>query len=89
MGCILCLGVVSEKLLGMYDIVIWFVTNVMVLQRQTIPSWITYCIGLEVAMEEASGLFVEVLWRRFQGKDNEAHSLLDQLQRDLLERQAS
>jgi len=41
-----------------------------------------FCTALEVALERATGTFVDVLWCRFQGKDDEALNILNKVQLD-------
>jgi hypothetical protein len=41
---------------------------------------------LEVALEEAADTFVDVLWCRFQGADEEAQKILNNTQSDILNR---
>ena len=59
------------------------------MQRGTIPSWITFCIGLEVKLEEAVGVFVDVLWCRFEGRDEDAISILNGVQHEFLNQPVS
>jgi hypothetical protein len=40
--------------------------------------------GLEVSLKEAAGIFVDVLWCRFQGADEEAQKILNYTQNDIL-----
>jgi hypothetical protein len=48
----------------------------------------TFCTdGLEVTLEEAAGTFVDVLWCRFQGADEEAQKILNNTQNDILNRE--
>jgi hypothetical protein len=49
---------------------------------------LTFCTdGLEVALEEAAGIFVDVLWCRFQGANEEAQKILNDTQNDILNRE--
>ena len=41
-------------------------------------------MGLEVAIDKAAGVFVDVLWWRLQGKDDEALKLLNNVQVEIL-----
>ena len=54
---------------------------------QTISSWFTYCMGLEVALDEAASTFVDVLWCRFQGAGAKAQDILNNVQYDVLNRE--
>ena len=54
---------------------------------QTIPSWFTYCTGLEVSLDEATGTFVDVLWCRSQGEDAKAQEILEKVQYEVLNRE--
>ena len=48
----------------------------------------TFCTGgLEVTLEEAAGTFVDVLWCQFQGTDEEARTILNNTQNDILNRE--
>jgi hypothetical protein len=42
---------------------------------------------LEVSLKEAAGIFVDVLWCRFQGADEEAQKILNYTQNDILNRE--
>jgi len=47
-----------------------------------------FCIGLEVETdEEAFNIFVDVLWHRHRGQDDQATSILKQFQCTLLDRE--
>ena len=67
----------------------WYVSaNKLIPQRQTIPAWITFCMGgVEVTIGEAASIFVDVLWSRSQGADAEAKEILDNMQDDILNRE--
>jgi hypothetical protein len=61
-----------------------FLLTICLLQRQTIPAWMTFCTdGLEVVLEEAAGTFVDVLWCWFQGADEEAQKILNVAQNEI------
>jgi hypothetical protein len=49
----------------------------------------TFCIGLEASLEDAVPVFVDVLWCRFQGRDEDAIHILNEVQDELLQRPVS
>jgi hypothetical protein len=67
---------------------IYITDNKWILQVQTITAWMIFCMdGLEVALDEAAGTFVDVLWCRFQGADADAQEILNNTQNDILNRE--